>query len=182
MSDGSAFVDFVYPGEEIPCGVFQKSMPRPFKARIMSLARAFRDGYTEDGWKRWRWDCRIMAPAWLKVLGGLDAVLIEGEGVDFDHEGGPEAVPERLCTGYRKADGFVHCHYWLLIGARRHLFDPTAYQQQFEREGPIKLGNYVIEGVGLPAWRQAYLRSIRGCNAADLLHSEEAKTALVPTL
>ncbi len=156
-TDQGAFVDFSYPGDERLYGTFERAMPRAFKAAIRDRARAFRYTYTREGWKRSRWDCRIMAPAWLKELSsikGLRLSLIEGEGVDFDHEGGPETVSESICTGYRKADGYVHCHYWLLIGPRRHIFDPTAHQEQFEREGPMWLDHYVIDGQPLPSWRR----------------------------
>ena len=73
----------------------------------------------------------------------------------LDRSGGPDTVAESVLSGYRKADGYIHWHYWLLIGPRRHVFDPTAHQEQFKREGPMKLDHYVIEGHPLPKWRRA---------------------------
>ncbi len=157
MTSGkSAFVGFDYPGDRTVYGVVERAMPRAFRTAIKGRAKAFRSKYSDEGWTRWRWQCHTIADAWLQELrsiGGLDPVKVGAEGVDYDHEGGPESVPERMCSGYRKADGYVHCHYWLLVGPGQHIFDPTAHQPQFDSEGPIELDRYVIDGRPMPLWR-----------------------------
>jgi hypothetical protein len=153
------FLDFSYPGDETIYGILERAMPRAFKAAIRDRAKGIRDRFPEDkAWHLLCWQCDRMANAWLQELGSLkdlDPIMVGGIGVDFDRSGGPDTVAESLLSGYRKADGYIHWHYWLLIGPRRHVFDPTAHQEQFKREGPMKLDHYVIEGHPLPKWRRA---------------------------
>src|ERR1035437_7996376 len=157
MTSQGSFVDFSYPGDETLYGILERAMPRAFKAEIRNRAKTLRDRYANgDAWTRSCWQCDRMAKAWLQELGSskdLDPIIVGGVGVDFDHCGGPETVAENDLSGYRKADGYIHWHYWLLIGPRRPVFDPTAHQAQFSREGPMKLGRYVIKGRPLPKWR-----------------------------
>jgi hypothetical protein len=159
QTDESMFEDFSYPDDVAPSGVFEKAMPDGFKAAIRDRAKLLRAGYSDlTGWNMSRWQCDRMADAWLHVLrdvAGLDP--IKKGGIGDDHESQTTGFVTDL-SGYSTTDGYVHWHYWLLIGPRLHVFDPTAYQAEFKNEWPMRLDGYIVEGRPLTEWRRTHCR------------------------
>ena len=164
MRRGSGvWVDFKYPRDATKYGVFEGDMPEPLRGAIQRQAKAFRARYSALEWSRWRWQCDVMAEAWRRWLsdpGEVAAEIRGGVGIDYAHNEPDEEVQEANLSGYRtRSDGLIHKHYWLLVGPSRHVFDPTAHQEQFQREWPMTLDGYIVEGCPLPDWRRTPCRT-----------------------
>lgn len=159
----TAWDDFRYPGDPIRYGVFEHAMPCSLKKAIRRHLKGFRAQYPALAWERWRWQCDTMSCGWRKWLiehTDLGVVVCGGPGVDYGDNEPDKEVPEANLSGYRtQSDSLVHKHYWLLIGPGRHVFDPTAHQDQFQREWPMRLDGYVVEGLPLTERRRAGCRT-----------------------
>jgi hypothetical protein len=148
-----ALVDFTYPGGEAPSGVMDSAIPPNLRALIEAMGPSIDDGLGSR-----RLDCRYACDAWRRAFArhGVACLLSGGEGVDDEVTRGHRLVPLDRRSGYRESDGLIHRHYWLRIGADRHLFDPTAHQ--FDRNGGVALERYLVDGIPLAAGRLERVR------------------------
>jgi hypothetical protein len=143
MSD-ARLIDFTYPGEDQPAGVFERGLSQDLVAIVDALADSVRVGLDiSPGQRR---DCMYTCAAWERALRacGTEVQLRGGVGVDDEAFVGYRLVPLDRRSGYREADDEVHRHFWLEIGGDHLIFDPTAHQ--FDERGGVSLDRYTVNG------------------------------------
>lgn len=139
-------LDFRYPASHLPHGVIEKGMPAAIVADITAAAPALEASLTGHG--DLRFDCRHACHRWGIQLRGLGHLVRQEGGVGIDEDAFTSdyrLIAAELRSGYRESDGLIHRHFWLLLGANCHLFDPTAHQ--FDARGGFAADRYVVDGV-----------------------------------
>jgi hypothetical protein len=137
--DGRLF-DFFYPRDPIhPYGVYEKGMPHRYVERIDEIAARWSKTSSRTEEERWHGryrDCQI-AVAWAAELLRLEVpARCIGEMADSQ---------TTVCeSGYRINTSLIVCHFWVVIGRRQLVFDPTA--SQFHLGGACQIGKPVDTG------------------------------------
>jgi hypothetical protein len=135
-------IDFAYPGDEGPTGVFERGMPEEIVEAIAEHATFIAASLGP----RAR-DCLWACPAWERRLKGrgVEVRTLGGVGIDDEvFDAAYRSIPLDRRSGYREDDGQIHQHWWLAVGTESLVFDPTGHQ--FDDKGGISLDGYVIDG------------------------------------
>lgn len=140
-----SLLDFRYPASDVLHGVIEGGMPNG----ILDIAAAAAPiGASLTGHGDLRFDCRHACHRWSSMPRELGHLVRQEGGVGIDKDAFTadyRLSPTELRSGYREDDGQVHRHFWLLLGAGGHLFDPAAHQ--FDARGGVAADRYVLGGI-----------------------------------
>jgi hypothetical protein len=113
-------------GNELPDpdGIIERGIPEC----VMQSIKQLRDGKV---CRPYPLDCFVVAPAWLRLLQPRHPDML------IEQDGDPGS--EGATSGYYVDECGIRPHLWVVVGPRRQIFDPTAYQFDESKLGALAL-------------------------------------------